>query len=338
MAPGPLPAGAHPFSADINAFLTRQEATPGFHPTGLKREDYLRVIEGQVKAMRAYQNPEGRIIDPVEKVEKYYATPCYAHAVAVLAHSGHSKDAGLIESGMKALDAATADMASGKAPGGHGDFFTWPAMFAFELFQAHASAETARGLGAQAARGGPEETLPRASRQRQQLGSGQSRRRVPAPPSAASQPLITSRHRWPGKMKNFTELGMYDENGNPFPYDHFSRYFLAGMLELWIWRNPPTRPARTALARGLGLLVHAVAVWRNADRFPQQPPHLERGGTMRDLRTLCHGLRESGTTRGSRSLQARRPLVLAVGEGLDPARRLGIHRQEPLPDRGETRL
>jgi hypothetical protein len=24
---------------------------------------------------------------------------------------------------------------------------------------------------------------------------------------------------------------MYDENGNPFPYDHFSRYYLAGMLE-----------------------------------------------------------------------------------------------------------
>jgi hypothetical protein len=40
--------------------------------------------------MRAYQDPEGRIIDPVKKAEKYYATPSYAHAVAVLAHSGQT--------------------------------------------------------------------------------------------------------------------------------------------------------------------------------------------------------------------------------------------------------
>jgi rhamnogalacturonyl hydrolase YesR len=46
IAPGPLPVGAQPLSGDINTFLTRQEATPGFQPTGLKREDYLRVIEG----------------------------------------------------------------------------------------------------------------------------------------------------------------------------------------------------------------------------------------------------------------------------------------------------
>ena len=230
MVPGPLPAGAHPFSGAINAFLTRQEATPGFHPTDLKREDYLRVIEGQLKAMRVYQNPDGRIIDPVEKVEKYYTTPCYAHAVAVLAHSGHCKDADLIESGMKALDVVTADMASGKAPDGHGDFFTWPATFAFELFQAHASSERRADWERKLRAVDPKKLY------RVQAGSGNNWGVV----NLAGEFL---RHRrgfaalayveasLAGQVQHFTELGMYDENGNPFPYDHFSRYFLAGMLE-----------------------------------------------------------------------------------------------------------
>jgi rhamnogalacturonyl hydrolase YesR len=230
ITPGPLPAGAHPFASEINAFLTRQEATPGFRPTGLKREDYLRVIEGQVKAMRAYQDPDGRIIDPVEKVEKFYATPCYAHSVAVLAHSGHCKDAELIESGMNALDAATADMASNNAPGGHGDFFTWPAMFAFELFQAHASA------GRRADWEGKLRAVNPKKLYRVHPGSGNNWGVV----NLAGEFM---RHRQgfttldyveaslAGQVRNFTELGMYDENGNPFPYDHFSRYYLAGMLD-----------------------------------------------------------------------------------------------------------
>ena len=231
IVPGPLPVEAHPFSSEINAFLARQQATPGFQPTGLKREDYLRVIEGQVKVMRAYQNPDGRIIDPVGKVEAYYTTPCYAHAVAVLAHSGHCKDAELIESGMKALDAATADMASGQAPGGHGDFFTWPAMFAFELFQAHASAKRRADWERKLRAVNPNKLY------RVHPGSGNNWGVV----NLTGEFL---RHRsgfttldyveasLAGQVKNFTELGMYDENGNPLPYDHFSRYFLTGMLQL----------------------------------------------------------------------------------------------------------
>lgn len=231
ITPGPLAAGAHPFSAEINAFLSRQEATPGFQPTGLKREDYLRVIEGQVKAMRAYQNPEGRIIDPVEKVEKYYTTPCYAHAVAVLAHSGHNKDSALIESGMKALDAATADMASGNAADGHGDFFTWPVMFAFELFQSHASAERRAEWERKLRAVDPKKLY------RVQPGGGNNWGVVNLAGEFLRQRRgLTSldyvEKSLEGQMKNFTELGMYDEAGNPFPYDHFSRYFLAGMMEL----------------------------------------------------------------------------------------------------------
>jgi rhamnogalacturonyl hydrolase YesR len=193
MRPGPLPAGAHPFSTDMNAFLSRQEATPGFRPTGLKREDYLRVIEGQVKAMRGYQNPDGRIIDPVEKEEKYYATPCYAHAVAVLAHSGHSNDADLIESGMKAQDAATADMASGTAISSPGLRCSPSSCFKRTLLPdgvrigsascERCSRRNSTACTPAAATTGVWSTLPASS----------------CAIVRASQPSITSRHRWPGR-------------------------------------------------------------------------------------------------------------------------------------------
>ena len=80
---------------------------------------------------------------------------------------------------------------------------------------------TARGLGAQAARGEPEETLPRAIPAAATTGAWSTSPASSCATGRASPPLITSRHRWPGKRTNFTELGMYNENGNPFPLRSF---------------------------------------------------------------------------------------------------------------------
>ena len=137
----PLPPKTHPLAGTIGRFLDRQERYQDFQPTGLKRDDYLKVIAGQVNVMRGYQNAEGRIIDPVGKAEMYYSTPCYAHAVAALAAGGFAADPGLLESGMKAMDVSTADMARGDAAGGHGDFFIYPLMMAFQLYAKVAPAE-----------------------------------------------------------------------------------------------------------------------------------------------------------------------------------------------------
>ena len=226
-----LPATAHPFSDRINAFLQQQSATGKIAATGLGRADYLRVIEGQVRAMRPYQNAEGRIIDPVEKGEKYYTTPCYAHSVAALAASGHTKDAGLIESGMKALDVVLADMAAGKAAGGHGDFFTWPAMFAYDLFQQYAAKERrevwTRNL----------KTIDPKKLYRAYQGNGNNWGVV----NLAGEFLRHQRGfasldyvetALAGQLPHFTKMGMYQEAGDPLPYDHFPRHYLSGVLEL----------------------------------------------------------------------------------------------------------
>jgi rhamnogalacturonyl hydrolase YesR len=226
---GPLPTALHPLADRINTFLARQ---PGVKiaASGLGRNDYLRVIEGQVQAMQPYQNAEGRIIDPVEKTEKYYATPCFAHSIAVLAASGHTQDVPLIESGMKALDVALADMASGKVAGYHGDFFTWPAMFAYDLFQQYAAKERREAWTRNLQAIDPKKLY-------HQLGNGNNWAVV----NLAGEFLRYRRGfasldhveaRLAGQRSHFTELGMYDEAGNPLPYDHFPRHYLGGMLEL----------------------------------------------------------------------------------------------------------
>jgi hypothetical protein len=66
-------------------------------PTQLTRDDYVRVIDGQVVAFRSYQDGRGRIIDPMERRDFQYATPCYALAAAFLAARGVDRP-GLLES------------------------------------------------------------------------------------------------------------------------------------------------------------------------------------------------------------------------------------------------
>ncbi len=245
---GSLNASAYLHADKINLFLDRQQKVGDFQATGLTRGDYLRVLEGQVRAMRHYQDGGGRIIDPVEKAEKYFATPCYAHAVAALAASGHTKDQALIESGMKALDVALRDMAENKAAGNHGDFFTWPAMFAYELFQKSAASERKAVWAAHLQAVEPKKLykayLGRAGNWTIVNTAGEFFRH-----RGGFTSLGYVEDSLMGQRPNFTPLGQYNEGGNPFPYDHFPRHYLAGVLHLgyrgaqfeayreWLWRG-----------------------------------------------------------------------------------------------------
>lgn len=243
-----LATTAHPLADTINTFVARQRNWTDFRPSGLSRVDYLRVIEGQVRAMRVYQDATGRIIDPVERVEKFFATPCYAHAVAILAASKQTADADLVESGLRALDISLRDMAAANAAGGHGDFYTWPAMFAYELLQPLASpsrrAAWKQDLAAIDPRRLYRRYLDEASNWCVVNIGGEFLRARHGVTSLAYVDAALGLHR-----QNFTPHGMFVEHGEPMAYDHFSRYFLGGMLQLgyrgahfeayreWVWRG-----------------------------------------------------------------------------------------------------
>ena len=235
----------HPAAQQMNAFLQNQKSAE-IKPTGLKRQDYLEVIAGQVKAMHPYQNGEGRIVDPVEKAEKYFTTPCYAHSVAVLAKAGYPIGDEIIESGMKALDVALADLAANTGKD-HSDFFTWPMVLAMELFDGIASndrkAEWNRMLGR------IDPTKYHFYRKPVEPSAHREFYKTYDSHFAGNWNLVHSAGEWARtqhgfgdpwyvdycltmQLKSFTKYGMYNEGGNPLAYDLFARHYLNGMLAM----------------------------------------------------------------------------------------------------------
>ncbi len=217
------------FTQKIDTFLVRQPDVVHAPNSGLSKKAYLQIIEGQVRVFQQYQDKSGRIIDPVEKIEKYYSTPCYAHSVAALAAAGYTHDPWLLESGMLAMDVVTEDMAKNQSEGSHGDFYTWPVLLALHLY---------KGL---------------AEKERLEIWS---RRIEMMEPSKFYRAYLSHENNWnivnlageflryrenyvslaytdtclKYQLSHFTENGMYNEHGSPLPYDLFARHYLSGML------------------------------------------------------------------------------------------------------------
>jgi rhamnogalacturonyl hydrolase YesR len=242
-------------SGYISRFLTDIKKAPKQTPTQLSRNDYLKIIESQTRAMRGYQDASGRIIDPVKKEEMYYSTPCYAHSVAALAATGYTKDKELIESGMLAMDVVTSDMAANYSAGKHGDFYTWPVLLALKQFESVASPE-------------------RLAKWRKNLANidiskfYQARGAVNGKWQGKNWNVcnLTGEFlRWREGMTalsytdsclkyqtdNITPYGTYfdGEGSAPFAYDLFPRHYLSGMLKMG-YRGVYFEPYRELLLKG----------------------------------------------------------------------------------------
>lgn len=221
----------HPLSSKINQFLSGNNQPEDYSLTGLEKKDYLKIIEGQTRAMLKYQDTDGRIIDPVEKVEKYYSTPCFAHSVAALVASETIQpNEPLAISGMKALDVSLTDMVQATVNGTHGDFYTWPVMFAYELFKPFASEECVNSWNEKLSSIQIEKLYAAYNRVKGNNWvlvhtSGEYLR---AKSGFTSYDYVEKMLGF--QLPNFTEFGMYNEHGNPLPYDLFSRHYMCGML------------------------------------------------------------------------------------------------------------
>ncbi len=202
-------------------------------PSGLRRDDYLMVVAGIVNFFHRFQMPDGSIVDPFVHREVQYSTPCYAWAAAVLVVSGKRSD--LLESAAKALDCALQQLADAKPADRHGDFFTFPALLAYEHLRDRMPPE-------------------RRKRWEQLLGTidpYQAYRDVLSEKKwevhnwnivAIAGEFLRARHGFTDlafverhlavQLKHFTAEGLYRDPNHPMAYDHFPRHFLAVMLEL----------------------------------------------------------------------------------------------------------
>jgi rhamnogalacturonyl hydrolase YesR len=89
--------------------------------TNIKRDDYLKLIAGNVDFFKKHQNERGAIIDPYFGEEIQYATPCFATAAATLVAYADRKD--LIDPAARAMDWATQCLHDGQAANHHEDFY-----------------------------------------------------------------------------------------------------------------------------------------------------------------------------------------------------------------------
>lgn len=241
-----------PSTTRVEAFLARQPAVV-VAPTGLLRADYLDVVERQVRAFRTHQDGSGAIVDPVAKREWQYATPCYAMAVAALVAAGRG-DAGLLASGLRAMDASVAAMAEYRPADRHGDFFTYPVMRAYVLYGDRAAPDRRAGWRRALASIDPYRLYLNA------LGPGRdplfnwnivasSGEYLRAAQGLSPDLRFTERHL-EHQIARFDALGLYRDPGSPLAYDAFARYHLVGML--------------TGGYRGVQFHAYRDHVWRGA--------------------------------------------------------------------------
>jgi hypothetical protein len=226
-----LSTAEHPLQPQLDRFVAGQKSAAGFHPTGLKRAAYLTLVDGQVRALREFQTPDGDLPDPVDG-RSQFGPPCYAHSVATLAASGCNTDPQLLESGMRAMDFSVDCLAKGNAAfrDHHPDFFTYPAMLAYEQFEHVAPKERLAAWRKQLAAINPATTYMAYNKGDNNWtlvhAAGEFLRSLHGLTDCAYVGRALALQR-----PHMTSPGLYLEHGAPFAYDAFSRYFLTGMLQ-----------------------------------------------------------------------------------------------------------
>lgn len=224
--------GAFPLATVVARFREDQAShVAGWTPTGLNRHEYLRLMEGIVRFFAACQDARGAIIDPYEHEERQYSTPAFALAGAVLCASGVGTS--VLPAAVRAMTAACADLAGGKAADGHADFFTVLLMHADRLLHPIAGASASASWRRDLSRIVPERVY----------------RRQPTETTINNWNLVAAAGEWlrtrdgfgtsepwieaslARQMEHFTECGMYRDPNDPMAYDHFARLWVLDLLD-----------------------------------------------------------------------------------------------------------
>lgn len=226
-----LGSDAHPLQPQLDRFLAQQAEVTNVAPTGLTRDDYLRAVAGMVRTLQPFVKADGNLPDPVDG-RTQFAPACYAHCVATLVASGVDRDPAMLESGCRAMDYSVNALAAGLTafPDRHADFYPHPVMLAFEHFASVVPTSRVAVWRAQLGRIDPARTYAAYGKADNNwtlvhaAGEFLRARQGLTDLAYVSRALMLQR-------PHITALGLYRENGAPFAYDAFSRYFLTGMLQ-----------------------------------------------------------------------------------------------------------
>lgn len=229
----------YPWQTELERFIEQVESAPNRVNDGWTHQHKLVVLEKLVRAYALHQDDTGAIIDPHSESERYYSTPSYALAAAVLVKEGRHD---LLESAAAALTHSIACVVEEKAPDHHPDFFPIMMMGAYRLLK-NLLPEQATAWKQQLSRIQPEQTyiftMSKMKNPNRMINwnaimiSGEFLRAAEgiAADSEWMETYIRSYH-----LPRFTGLGLYqdgplDRPNSPFAYDIVTRFHLGVMLE-----------------------------------------------------------------------------------------------------------
>jgi hypothetical protein len=233
--PRVLQGGREPFppSSLVADFLAASKRAPVHAPpTGLTRDEYLRLIDGVTRFFVTGQDARGAVIDPYELKERQYSTPAFALSAAVLCASGRNRD--MLPAAVRAMESGCSDLVRGKAADRHADFFTVLLLHADIVLRRLVPASTSSGwqrdLAAivpdqiyvnQPASGRPMNNwnLVAAAGESLRCREGYGRSEAWVEASVARQ------------TEHFTSAGMYRDPNDPMAYDHFGRLWALDLVE-----------------------------------------------------------------------------------------------------------
>jgi hypothetical protein len=223
---GPILDTPDPTAPLLDGHRSRSAGT-SVEPTGLDRDDYLRLIAGQVGFWKTKQDADGAIIDPYRDREFQYSTPAFAHAAATLvAYAGRSD---LVAPAALALDWSARELAERTAADAHEDFYAPMLAHAVRLLEPHVPVERAAAWKHDIGRFEPFLTY------RQPIG--RNNWNVVAASGEALFQMMGLRDASHGYVeaslaaqgRHFdTSYGLYLEG--PMPYDHFPRLWLGDLV------------------------------------------------------------------------------------------------------------
>ncbi|WP_431089150.1 glycosyl hydrolase [Paenibacillus sp. 8b26] len=233
----------YPWQTELEEFIVQldEQLENGLNRVedGWTHQRKLAMLEKLVRAYTPHQDENGAIIDPHSDSERYYSTPSYALAAAVLVKEGRHD---LLESAAAALTHSIACVVEERAPDHHPDFFPIMIMGAYRLLK-NLLPEQATAWKQQLSQIQPEDTyiftMSKMKNPNRMINwnaimmSGEFMRAAEgiAADSEWMETYIRSYH-----LPRFTGLGLYqdgplDRPNSPFAYDIVTRFHLGVMLE-----------------------------------------------------------------------------------------------------------
>ena len=229
--------------------------------TGVRRDEYLRLVAGIVGFFAGHQDARGAIIDPYEKAEKQYSTPAFALAGAALLSAGRQETVSLAAA-VRAMSFACASLADGKAADGHADFYTVLLMHADRLLAPLVPESTSTAWRRDLARIVPEKTY----------------RRQPTDATTNNWNLVAVAGEWmrtkagigeslpwieaslERQVELFTPWGMYRDPSDPMAYDHFARLWALDLLDEG-YQGRHAAALETLVERGAWMSMFMQSPW-----------------------------------------------------------------------------